>query len=140
MDRLETDPPSTHLPFQTIMGGIEELPDESGACPACGKVATTKCTGCKQVHHPPDHPPPSTQVYYCNRNCQKKDWKLHKPVCKMMAYRIGSSPELGNYLVANRALKAGELILAEAPLVLGPSQMTIPVCLACYTPVDGSFK
>ena len=31
------------------MGGIEELPDDSGSCPVCGKVATTKCTACKQV-------------------------------------------------------------------------------------------
>jgi len=33
-----------------------------------------------------------------------------------------------------------QLILHEAPLVLGPSQMTIPVCLYCYAPVDGSYK
>ena len=57
------------------MGGIEELPDDSGTCPACGKIATTKCTGCKQV-------------YYCNRNCQKKDWKTHKPACKMLPYKV----------------------------------------------------
>jgi hypothetical protein len=31
------------------MGVLEELPDDSGACPNCGKVAFTKCTGCKQV-------------------------------------------------------------------------------------------
>ena len=31
------------------MGGIEELPDESGPCPVCSKVATTKCTGCKKA-------------------------------------------------------------------------------------------
>ena len=33
-----------------------------------------------------------------------------------------------------------QLILHEAPLVIGPSQMTIPVCLLCYNPVDGSYK
>ena len=57
------------------MGGIEEIPDDSGPCPACGKIATTKCTGCKLV-------------YYCNRNCQKKDWKLHKSSCKMLPYKV----------------------------------------------------
>ena len=31
------------------MGVLEELPDDSGACSNCGKVALTKCTGCKQV-------------------------------------------------------------------------------------------
>jgi len=109
------------------MGGIEELPDDSGTCPGCGKIATTKCNGCKQV-------------YYCNRVCQKNEWKKHKPECKKMPYKMCHSAELGNYLVANRNLEEGEVILTEAPLVIGPSQMTIPVCLACYTPVDGSYK
>jgi len=65
---------------------------------------------------------------------------LHKSSCKMLPYKIAKSPEIGNHLVANRAIKAGELILHELPLVHGPSQMTIPVCLACYVPVDGSYK
>ena len=43
-------------------------------------------------------------------------------------------------MVAARNIKAGEIILAEAPLVLGPAQTTMPVCLACYVPVDGSYK
>jgi hypothetical protein len=34
------------------MGVLEELPDDSGACSNCGKVALTKCTGCKQVISP----------------------------------------------------------------------------------------
>jgi hypothetical protein len=34
------------------MGVLEELPDDSGACYNCGKVALTKCTGCKQVISP----------------------------------------------------------------------------------------
>jgi len=111
------------------MGGIEELPDDSGPCPACGNIATTKCTAC--AGHP---------VYYCNRNCQKKDWPKHKSMCKSLPYRMGSSKEMGNFMVANRNLRAGEVILQEAPLVVGPSQMTVPVCLSCYTPVDGSYK
>jgi len=110
------------------MGGIEELPDDSGTCPVCGKIATTKCTGCTE------------DIYYCNRACQKKDWKRHKPDCKQLAYKVCKSPELGNFLVAGRDLVEGEVILVEAPLVLGPSQMTIPVCLCCYVPVDGSYK
>ena len=126
------------------MGGIEELPEDSGACPTCGKIATIKCTACKNV-------------YYCNKNCQKKDWKTHRPLCKMLPYKVTStiflclffltlyhqiarSSELGNHIVANRNIKAGEIILTEAPLVLGPAQTTIPVCLGCYVPVDGSYK
>ena len=43
-------------------------------------------------------------------------------------------------MLANKNIKAGEIILHEAPLVLGPAQTTIPVCLGCYVPVDGSYK
>jgi len=108
------------------MGVLEELPDDSGSCPQCGKVATTKCTGCKEV-------------YYCNRDCQRKNWKLHKPECKALPYKICSSEELGNFLVASRNIKAGEVIFTDSPLVVGPSAITLPVCLACYIPVDGSY-
>jgi len=109
------------------MGGIEEIPDDSGPCPACGKIATTKCTACKQV-------------YYCKRDCQKKDWKTHKPLCKAMPYKIARNSVLGNHILANRDIKEGEIILQESPLVFGPAQQTAPVCLACYVPVDGSYK
>ena len=50
------------------------------------------------------------QVYYCNRNCQKADWKLHKPICKALPYKLGSSPELGNFMLANKDLKQGEVL------------------------------
>ena len=47
---------------------------------------------------------------------------------------------LGNHLVANKNIKEGEVILQESPLVMGPAQQTVPVCLGCYVPVDGSYK
>ena len=55
-------------------------------------------------------------------------------------FQIEKSAELGRYLVAARDLKAGEVLFEEPPLVVGPVVMTPPVCLHCYTPVDGSFK
>jgi len=110
------------------MAVIEELPDDCGSCRLCGKIATTKCTGC------------SNEVYYCNKVCQRKHWKVHRPECKALAYKICSTDELGNYLVASRDIKAGEVIFVDNPLVVGPSSVTVPVCLLCYTPVDGSYK
>lgn len=110
------------------MGVIEELgDDDAGTCPVCKKVAENKCTGCKKV-------------FYCTRECQKKHWKMHKTECKSLPYKICQSDLLGKYLVASRNLKEGEVIFSEAPLVVGPVFMTTPVCLHCYTPVDGSFK
>ena len=50
------------------------------------------------------------QVYYCNRSCQKANWKLHKPICKALPYKLGSSPELGNFMLANKDLKQGEVL------------------------------
>ena len=58
------------------MGGIEEIPDDCGNCPACGKIAYNKCKGC------------ANNIYYCKRECQKKDWKNHKPLCKMLPYKV----------------------------------------------------
>ena len=49
-------------------------------------------------------------MYYCNRNCQKSNWKLHKPICKALPYKLGSSPELGNFMLANKDLKQGEVL------------------------------
>jgi len=110
------------------MAILEELPDDCGACNSgCGKIATNKCLGCKEV-------------FYCGKVCQKKHWKVHRPVCKTLAYKICNNKEVGNYLAASRDIKAGEVIFTDTPLVVGPATVTSPVCLACYTPVDGSYK
>jgi tetratricopeptide (TPR) repeat protein len=40
-------------------------------CANCGKISSTlmQCANCKQV-------------WYCNKNCQKKQWKVHKLKCE----------------------------------------------------------
>ncbi len=45
--------------------------DEKYCCSNCKrpKLDTKRCTGCKKV-------------WYCSKECQKKDWKLHKNKCK----------------------------------------------------------
>ncbi len=40
----------------------------SSICASCDKPATNKCSGC-------------SSVYYCNRECQKKNWSIHKKIC-----------------------------------------------------------
>ncbi|KAF2136549.1 uncharacterized protein K452DRAFT_128238 [Aplosporella prunicola CBS 121167] len=48
--------------------GIKEGPADP-RCKTCGRTeGTRKCTGCGRVR-------------YCGRECQKKDWKVHKRLC-----------------------------------------------------------
>lgn len=48
-------------------------------------------------------------------------------------YRIAVSDIMGRYLVANRDLRAGDLIIKVDPIVVGPCAESSPVCLGCST-------
>ena len=41
-----------------------------GPCGFCASEAKVKCANCKST-------------YYCDRNCQKRDWKVHKKSCNV---------------------------------------------------------
>ncbi|XP_050299110.1 SET domain-containing protein SmydA-8-like isoform X2 [Anthonomus grandis grandis] len=49
----------------------------------------------------------------------------------MGLFKISCDATLGRHLIATRDLKCGEIILQEPPLIWGPPQITIPVCLGC---------
>ncbi|KAL4089800.1 hypothetical protein QTP88_024764 [Uroleucon formosanum] len=53
------------------------------------------------------------------------------------AYAVVESPELGRHWVAARDIAAGEVLLEERPLVVGPKAGSPPVCLTCYAPSAG---
>ena len=40
-------------------------------CSYCHKAAEKKCSACKLF-------------YYCDKDCQKNDWKYHKHYCKTL--------------------------------------------------------
>lgn len=44
------------------------MENEGGDCGFCGALAKVKCSKCKSS-------------FYCDRNCQKRDWKVHKQKC-----------------------------------------------------------
>ncbi|XP_048479529.1 SET domain-containing protein SmydA-8 [Plutella xylostella] len=91
--------------------------DDEGACNICCSKATQKCAGCQTV-------------YYCSKEHQKKDWKMHKFLCTPA--RVKEDPDVGRYFEATRDIRAGDVVLKESALITGPSQVTPPVCLGCY--------
>lgn len=92
---------------------IEEVTEK---CAVCEKESKSRCSGC-------------LQVWYCSTDHQRKDWKTHKANCSPI--RVAQSEKLGRYYVATRNIKPGEIVLKESPLVIGPSQVTPPVCVGC---------
>ncbi|XP_018019146.1 SET domain-containing protein SmydA-8 [Hyalella azteca] len=99
--------------------------DPKGPCAGCQQEASQRCANCRQV-------------YYCRRECQRGHWKDHKNDCK--PFKVEKNSTLGRYLVATRDFKAGDVIMKEEPIVVGPKQLTEPVCLGCYKRVDGSYR
>jgi len=45
---------------------------EDPKCSNCGKVATQRCSKCKNQ-------------WYCSRECQLKQWKAHKALCEIIS-------------------------------------------------------
>ncbi|XP_045131510.1 uncharacterized protein LOC123516301 [Portunus trituberculatus] len=107
--------------------GHESSPSEPAktlTCSECSKVATVVCGGCWIVG-------------FCSRDHQLTGWTKHRPKCR--PWRVTSSSNLGRFMVATRDIAAGEVLMKDEPLLIGPKMMTEPVCLACYRPVDGEY-
>nr|CAD7397271.1 unnamed protein product [Timema cristinae] len=94
---------------------------EVEACAVCMQPANQRCSGCHVI-------------YYCSRDHQKSDWKLHRGKC--VPFKVCENALLGRHLVATRDIKEGVVVLKELPLVAGPPQITPPVCLGCYRTLD----
>jgi len=91
-------------------------------CNVCASPSKQNCGGCGNVS-------------YCGVNCQKRDWSNHKPTCQ--PFKVCSESGLGEFLVAARNLKEGDLILNEEVYVLGlptGEECPAPICLGCYFP------
>lgn len=88
-----------------------------GVCAICNKIASLRCTGCKNQ-------------FYCSTSHQRDDWKCHKLMCR--AWKIEENNELGRHLVATRDLNSDDLIISEAPIVWGPAPHSDKfVCVGC---------
>ncbi|XP_076045902.1 uncharacterized protein LOC143028136 [Oratosquilla oratoria] len=114
----------TKAPVRMSDPGKSPEEKELGMCANCSEIASQRCAMCHQV-------------FYCKRECQKKHWKTHREQCQ--PFKVEENSDLGRYMVASRNIKAGEVVLIEDPIVIGPKQITEPVCLGCYKRVDGSY-
>ena len=106
--------------------GLSQHPVDA-VCPVCGLRARLKCSGC-------------LRVAYCGAQHQRIHWKReHRLGC--CPYKIvRGGPDVGRFVVATRDIKAGEVIMEEPPITIGPKQYTAPVCLGCYVPVDAKNR
>lgn len=94
---------------------VSSNPSDS-VCAVCKEPSSLRCSNCGQA-------------VYCNRQHQKDDWSKHKLVCQ--PFKVQTDERLGRYLIASRDIRAEEVVLKEAPVIRGPSQITEPVCLVC---------
>jgi len=71
-------------------------------------------------------------VWYCGKQCQRKGWTKHKQECS--AYKIvRDEAEHGRSIVASRDLRAGERIMLNQPMCVGPRLVDpTPCCLGCH--------
>ncbi|RVE47689.1 hypothetical protein evm_007678 [Chilo suppressalis] len=53
-----------------------------------------------------------------------------------LCYEVKHSDVMGRYLVASRDIRAGEVIIQEPALAVGPCSGCCLVCLGCYRELD----
>lgn len=77
-----TDPPSAVSVVSAAINGQRGFVDNSQVCVTCGEEkATKKCSKCKAVQ-------------YCDRECQRLHWFLHKKACARLDQSAGSTVKI----------------------------------------------
>lgn len=93
-------------------------------CAVCSISCSFSCSNCKKVS-------------YCGKIHQRSDRKRHKKEC--FPAKIQWSATLGKHLVATREIQAGENILEDEAIIVGPRsnlEKEVLVCLGCYDLID----
>ena len=94
---------------------------------------------------------PRGQCFYCSANsatrcqcgqyyCGEDHLKIHRPGQYCLPFKVAYSPDVGRYLVASRDIKPLELVLWDTAAAVGPAADSVPVCLECFSKVDGTFQ
>jgi len=77
---------------------------EDPKCASCGEPATQRCSKCKSE-------------WYCTRECQLKQWKAHKDVCKMLTEVRAEEDARDQEIKAMNKEKALAAQKKKAPLI-----------------------
>ena len=80
------------------------------------KIKMGSCTFCKGDFNMRLKSCVCKQVSYCSKECQEKDWGIHKPSCP--PFTIRESPGKGKGMFATRKIKEGKVIVEEYPLII----------------------
>ena len=81
------------------------------------------------------------KVSYCGLECQKSDWKTHKPACP--PFRVTKLPGRGKGVLATRKINVGEIIMEEVPLMVidsPDSEVAVDVFKQEFAKVDDEAK
>lgn len=95
-------------------------------CNFCSKRnASSKCANC-------------SQAYYCNRDCQKEDWKKHKIKCIPLARNVDSQHD---FKAPNEFSSLQKIKSMEPNMVLYESQQDLMKdrCSTFFAALDGHF-
>eukprot|EP00092_Neocalanus_flemingeri_P008411 GFUD01009067.1.p1 GENE.GFUD01009067.1~~GFUD01009067.1.p1 ORF type:complete len:387 (-),score=107.42 GFUD01009067.1:317-1477(-) len=81
------------------------------------------------------------KVSYCGVDCQKSDWKSHKPDCP--PFKVAKLPGRGRGLLATRKINVGEVVIEEVPLLTidSPnSEVAVDVFKGEFAKIDDKSK
>ena len=106
-----------HTEFASFLVS-KEVKKKMGSCQLCKKDSKMSCV--------------CGNASYCGVECQKKDWKSHKPSCPPFVIR--ESPGKGRGLFATRKIKEGQVIIEEYPLLTLPSELNFVEFQSKYYP------
>ena len=53
-------------------------------------------------------------------------------------FQIERNDTFGRFLVAQTDLQPGQLIFNELPMIVGPRQLTKPICLGCHKEISNT--
>uniref|UniRef100_A0A6A7G7A2 Protein msta-like n=2 Tax=Hirondellea gigas TaxID=1518452 RepID=A0A6A7G7A2_9CRUS len=57
-----------------------------------------------------------------------------------LPYKVVRSDYSGRSLVATKGLLAGYQVIQELPLLIGPTALSVPICLSCHAPVSTLYR